>query len=78
VNLVARGFSGATDLAIADDGTIYVAELFGNRISSISNGVVSRVADVFSPGAIEIGDDGTIYATTGVFGPSGAVVIVTP
>jgi len=32
----------------------------------------------FSPGAIEIGDDGTIYATTGVFGPSGAVVIVTP
>ncbi|MDQ3476891.1 MAG: ScyD/ScyE family protein, partial [Actinomycetota bacterium] len=62
VNLVARGFSGATDLAVAEDGTIYVAELFGNRISSISNGVVSPVVDVFSPGAVEIGPDGTIYA----------------
>lgn len=50
VNLVARGFSGAVDLAVADDGTIYVAELFGNRISSISNGVVTPVVDVFSPG----------------------------
>jgi len=78
VNVVARGFSGATDLAVADDGTIYVAELFGNRISSISNGVVSPVVDLFSPGAVEVADDGTIYATTGVFGPSGAVVIVTP
>lgn len=77
VNLVARGFSGAVDLAVADDGTIYVAELNANRISSISNGVISPV-DVFSPGAIEIGADGTIYATTGVFGPSGNVVIVTP
>jgi hypothetical protein len=78
VNLVARGFTGATDLAVAEDGTIYVAELFGNRISSISNGVVSPVVDVFSPGAVEIGPDGTIYATTGVFGPAGNVVIVTP
>ncbi len=78
VNLVARGFTGATDLAVADDGTIYVAELFGNRISSISNGVVSPVVDLFSPGAVEIADDGTIYATAGVFGPSGSVVVVTP
>ncbi len=78
VSLVARGFSGAVDLAVADDGTIYVAELNGNRISAISNGVVSKVVDLFSPGAVEIGSDGTIYATTGVFGPSGSVVIVTP
>ncbi|MDQ4037791.1 MAG: ScyD/ScyE family protein [Actinomycetota bacterium] len=78
VNLVARGFSGAVDLAVAEDGTIYVAELNSNRISAISNGVVSTVVDVFSPGAVEIADDGTIYATTGVFGPSGAVVTVTP
>lgn len=78
VKLVARGFSGAVDLAVADDGTIYVAELDGNRISAISNGVVSTVVDLFSPGAVEIADDGTIYATTGVFGPSGSVVIVNP
>jgi len=78
VSLVARGFSGAVDLAVADDGTIYVAELNANRISSISNGLVSPVVDLFSPGAVEVADDGTVYATTGVFGPSGAVVIVTP
>jgi hypothetical protein len=78
VSLVSRGFSGAVDLAVADDGTIYVAELFGNRISSITNGVVTPVVDVFSPGAVEITSDGTIYATTGVFGPAGDVVIVTP
>ncbi len=78
VSLVARGFTGAVDLAVASDGTIYVAELFGNRISSISNGVVSTVVDLFSPGAVEIGPDGMLYATTGVFGPSGSVVVVTP
>ncbi len=78
VSLVARGLSGAVDLAVAADGTIYVAELDANRISSISNGVVSTVVDLFSPGAIEVATDGTIYATSGVFGPSGSVVIVTP
>lgn len=79
VTRVARGFTGAVDLAIADDGTIYVAEIFGNRISSIStDGVVSTVVDVFSPGAVEFGPDGTLYATTGIFGPAGNVVVVTP
>ena len=78
VTRVATGLSGAVDLAVADDGTIYVAELFANRISSISNGVVSTVVDVFTPGAVEIADDGTIYATVGVFAPAGDVVIVTP
>jgi len=78
VRLVSRGFSGAVDLAVADDGTIYVAELFANRISSISNGTAAPVVDVFSPGAVEITSDGTIYATTGIFGPAGDVVIVRP
>lgn len=76
--MVARGFSGAVDLAVAEDGTIYVAELSGNRISAISNGVVSTVVDLFSPGAVEVAADGTSYATAGVFGPSGSVVILTP
>lgn len=78
VELVTRGLSGAVDLAVADDGTIYVAEIFGNKISQYADGTLSTVVDVFSPGAVEIAPDGTIYATTGVFGPAGDVVIVTP
>lgn len=78
VTLVATGFTGAVDLAISKDGTIYVAEISGNRISSIKNGVVSKVVNLFSPGALAFGPDGTLYATTGVFGPAGDVVIVTP
>lgn len=38
---VAGGFLGATNLAVADDGTVYVTELFGGRISKISGGHVS-------------------------------------
>lgn len=78
VELVTRGLSGATDLAVADDGTIYVAELFANRITAVSDGSLSTVVDVFSPGAVEFDPNGTLYATVGVFGPAGDVVIVTP
>lgn len=78
VSQVATGFSGAVDLAVAADGTIYVAELFAGQISKVVDGTVSTVVALDSPGAIEVTRDGTIYATTGVFGPSGSVVVVTP
>ena len=78
VSQVATGLSGAVDLAVAADGTIYVAELFAGQISKIVDGTVSTVVALDSPGAIEVTRDGTIYATTGVFGPSGSVVVVTP
>jgi hypothetical protein len=77
--MVADGLSGAVDLAVAADGTIYVAELFAGRISMISGGTVSPVVDVPLPGAIEIARDGSIYATIGVFFPDGASVVrITP
>lgn len=77
--MVADGFSGAVDLAVAADGTIYVAELFGNRISRISGGNVSTVAEVPLPGAIEVARDGSVYATIGVFFPDGgSLVRITP
>jgi hypothetical protein len=69
VRKVADGFSGATDLAVDRHGRIYVAELFGNRISVIKHGRVRPYVEVPSPGAIEIGRHGTLYATTDVFGP---------
>lgn len=34
VRKVATGFLGATDLAVARNGTVYVAELFGGRITA--------------------------------------------
>jgi outer membrane protein assembly factor BamB len=79
VELAATGFSGAVDLAVAADGTIYVAELFAGQISAIHpDGTVSVVAEVPTPGAIEIDRRGVIYATTGVFGPGGSLVTITP
>jgi sugar lactone lactonase YvrE len=77
--MIADGFSGAVDLAVAKDGTIYVAELFGNRISMIAGGVVSTVAELPMPGAVEVAPDGTVYATIGVFFPEGgSLVRITP
>jgi hypothetical protein len=84
VELVASGFSGAVDLAVAADGTIYVAELFGDQISAIhpDDGSVSVVAEVPMPGAIEIDRRGTIHVTTGgigfFLGETGSLVTLTP
>jgi hypothetical protein len=73
---VASGFLGAVDLAVADDGTIYVAELYADRISKVVGSGAAPVVDLPSPGAVEW-NDGMLYATTGVFG-SGGVVTITP
>jgi hypothetical protein len=84
VRKVTDGFSGATDLAVDRHGRIYVAELFGNRISVIKHGRVRPYVEVPSPGAVEIGPHGALYATTDVFGadeqapPNGKVVKITP
>jgi hypothetical protein len=75
---VATGLVGPVDIAVGGDGTIYVAELFAFQISTVVDGVVTPLTFIDSPGAIEIADDGTLYATTGVFGPNGAVVTITP
>jgi hypothetical protein len=75
LTMIASGFSGSVDLAVAADGTIYVAELFGGRISMVSGGMVSTFAEVPAPGAVEIGRDGTLYVTDLAFG---AVLAITP
>jgi hypothetical protein len=76
VALVAGGFLGATNLAVAPNGTIYVAELFGNRISTVSGGGAKPFVEVPSPAAVEWAD-GKLYATVDVFG-NGSVVTITP
>jgi hypothetical protein len=74
--MIASGFSGAVDLAVARDGTIYVAELFAGQISKVSRrGKVSTWVTLDSPGAVEITRGGTLYATTGVFAETGGSVV---
>ena len=73
---LAQGFLGATNVALAPGGRIYVAELFGNRISLLQNRVVTPVANVPSPAGLEY-SNGTLYASVDVFG-TGSVVTIQP
>ena len=50
---VAGGFLGAVDLAVAPDGTIYVAELFAGQISRVVGSSSVPVVQVNEPGAVE-------------------------
>lgn len=78
VSTLATGLEGAVDLAV-DGDTVYVAELFGNRLSKWSGGSMVDAAFVLMPGAVEV-SGGTILATSGVFvetPPFGGVVEVT-
>lgn len=64
--LLASGFAGATGLAVSKDGTVYVAELFGGRISTIADGAPALVVDVPFPAALEWAK-GRLYATIDIF-----------
>jgi sugar lactone lactonase YvrE len=79
VRPVASGFLGAVDLAVAPDGTVYVAELFADRVSQVVAGGPQPIAAVPAPGAIEWAR-GALHVTTNVFppGPGGQIVVVTP
>ena len=74
---VAAGLDSAVDLAVGHDGTVYVAELFANRISTVVGSTVTPLVDVPLPAALEFGPDGTLYATIDAFG-NGSVVTITP
>ena len=51
--LIATGFLGASNLAVSPDGTIFVTELFGNRMSRVAHGGPVPVADLTQAAAIE-------------------------
>ena len=60
---VAGGFLGATDVAVGPHGKLFVAELFGGKISVISHGRVSTYVEL--PGALSVDyARGTLYAGT--------------
>jgi DNA-binding beta-propeller fold protein YncE len=62
VQTYATGFSGSTDIAVAADGTVYVAELFGFQVSRIDPGddTASESAFVECPSAVEFGHNGEL------------------
>jgi hypothetical protein len=67
VQTLARGFLGATNVALGAHGRIYVSELFAGRISVIDHGRVSPYVEVASPVGLTW-FRGTLYA--GTLGPS--------
>lgn len=76
---IASGLFAATDLAVAPDGTVYVAELFGGKISKIVNGEPQTVAEVATPAAVEW-HRGVLYAAVDVFNEDagGSIVTIQP
>lgn len=76
---VATGFLGATNLALGHDGSVYVAELFGGKVTRLNPGRTSTVLRTARPLSIEIHDDwlyvGTLADIT--FDP-GAPVVKSP
>jgi hypothetical protein len=71
---VAGGFAGATNLAIGKHGTIYVAELFGGRVSKIVDGAPETVIELAQPAALEYAN-GKLYVSYDVFG-SGKIATI--
>lgn len=62
--VVASGFLGATNLAIGKRGELYVAELFGGKISVVKHGRTSTYANLPGVVAVETGPGGAVWAAT--------------
>ncbi len=78
IQRVATGFAGATNVAVSPWCEIYVAEMFGNRISRVGRKGPVPIATVNQPAALEWAG-GTLYATTDALTPgSGKLVTIEP
>jgi sugar lactone lactonase YvrE len=78
VKLVATGFLGTVDLAVANNGDIYVAELFAGAISTIKAGhdKATKHMAVPLPGAVEWTKDALYYTQNALPGqtPKGKAI----
>lgn len=79
VREVARGLLSATDLAVSPWGDVYVAELFGGRISRVHHGTPRTVVEAPLPATVEW-SKGDLLATVNALGedpeapPAGTLV----
>jgi hypothetical protein len=75
---MATGFLGATDLALGQDGAVYVAELFGGKVTRLNHGRTSTVVTTDRPLSIEVQGESLYVGTLAdvTFGPAGPVVNV--
>ncbi|WP_446667029.1 ScyD/ScyE family protein [Flexivirga sp. B27] len=64
ITKLADGFAGATNLAIGKHGNVYVAELFGGKISVVNHGRVSTLVNLPGVVSVETAPNGTVYAGT--------------
>lgn len=71
--VAATGFAGATGLAVNDNGDLFVAELFGNRISVVPAGtdIPELFLEVNQPAAVELRGS-ALYASVDVL-PAGGL-----
>ena len=60
---LATGFSGATNLARASDGTVYVTELFGGKVTALRHGQRSTFRSLAQPVSVEV-DGRSVYVGT--------------
>ncbi|MCP2365965.1 glucose/arabinose dehydrogenase [Agromyces flavus] len=75
VQLYASGFAGATGVAVAPNGNVFVTELFGGKVSVITKrGEVSTFAELPSPAGVEW-QSGRLVVSTDVFGDGKVVSI---
>jgi glucose/arabinose dehydrogenase len=71
------GFPPLTGIAVANDGTLFVASLFTSQVFRLNQGTTS-VADVPGPSGLDIGN-GTLYAGSVDFsGGPGSLVSIAP
>jgi hypothetical protein len=69
---VGQRLAGATNLAVAKNGTIYVAEFFGGRISKLVNGLPKTYVELPNALSVEAGPNALWAGTLAAQGEQGA------
>ena len=77
LSVVAKGLTSGTDLAVADDGTIYVTELFAFQLATIAPGshTATSTQPIDCPTAVEVAGDEVYVAHGGLCGPDPGEII---